>query len=60
MKGNSVREWVSMQAPRLEIKNGLKQFLCSFVDDQGHSAYREKIQEMCEGLCHVLKLYSNL
>ncbi|XP_074609915.1 DNA replication licensing factor mcm2-like [Acropora palmata] len=48
MKGHTVREWVSMQAPRLEIKNRFKQFLRSFVDDQGHSVYREKIQQMCE------------
>ena len=54
MKGHSVREWVSMQAPQLEIKNRFKQFLRSFVDDQGHSVYREKIQQMCEGLCHCL------
>lgn len=52
MKGHSVREWVSMQAPRLEIKNRFKQFLRSFVDDQGKSVYREKISQMCEGLWH--------
>ena len=51
MKGHSVREWVSMQAPRLEIKNRFKQFLRSFVDDQGKSVYREKISQMCEGNC---------
>ena len=51
MKGHSVREWVSMQAPRLEIKNRFKQFLRSFVDDQGKSVYREKISQMCEGKC---------
>ena len=44
-----MREWVSMQAPRLEIKNRFKQFLRSFVDDQGKSVYREKISQMCEG-----------
>ena len=49
-----MHEWVSMQAPRLEIKNRFKQFLRSFVDDQGHSVYREK--QMCEGLCHGLKV----
>ena len=51
-----MREWVSMQAPRLEIKNRFKQFLHSFVDDEGYSVYRGKIQQMCEGLCHVLKV----
>ena len=52
MKGHTVREWVSMQAPRLEIKNRFKQFLRTFVDDQGHSVYREKIKQMCEGNGH--------
>ena len=49
MKGHSVREWVSMTAPRLEIKNRFKQFLKTFVDEQGKSVYREKIQQMCQG-----------
>jgi len=48
MKGHSVREWVSMTAPRLEIKNRFKQFLKTFVDEQGKSVYREKIQQMCQ------------
>lgn len=48
MKGHSVREWVSMAAPRLEIKNRFKQFLKTFVDEQGKSVYREKIQQMCQ------------
>ena len=50
MKGHSVREWVSMVAPRLEIKNRFKQFLKTFVDEQGKSVYREKIQQMCQGI----------
>ena len=49
MKGHSVREWVSLAAPRFEIKNRFKQFLKTFVDDQGKSVYREKIQQMCQG-----------
>lgn len=49
MKGHSVREWVCLQAPRLEIKNRFKQFLKTFVDNQGKSVYREKIKVMCEG-----------
>ncbi|XP_070557526.1 DNA replication licensing factor mcm2-like [Ptychodera flava] len=48
MKGNSVREWVSMAAPRLEIYNRFKNFLRSFVDQKGHNLYREKIRQMCE------------
>ncbi|XP_002740276.1 DNA replication licensing factor mcm2-like [Saccoglossus kowalevskii] len=48
MKGHSVREWVSMAGPRLEIYNRFKNFLRSFVDDKGHNLYREKIRQMCE------------
>ena len=49
MKGHSVREWVCLRAPRFEIKNRFKQFLKTFVDDQGKSVYREKIKVMCQG-----------
>ena len=49
MKGHSVREWVCLQAPRLEIKNRFKQFLKTFVDHNGKSVYRDKIKLMCEG-----------
>ena len=48
MKGHSVREWVSMLAPRLEIKNRFKNFLKTFVDDKGQSVYKDKIKTMCE------------
>lgn len=55
MKGHSVREWVCLQPPRLEIKNRFKQFLKTFVDDQGKSVYREKIKAMCEGkVCWII------
>ena len=40
MKGHTVREWVSMVAPRAEIKNRFKNFLQTYV---------EKIRQMCEG-----------
>ncbi|RDD43855.1 DNA replication licensing factor mcm2 [Trichoplax sp. H2] len=48
MKDHTVREWVSMQAPRLEIKNRFKQFLRTYVSEKGHSIYREKIKQMCQ------------
>ncbi|XP_031573704.1 DNA replication licensing factor mcm2-like [Actinia tenebrosa] len=60
MKGHSVREWVSMAAPRLEIKNRFKQFLRTFVDDQGHSVYREKIKQMCEANKQSLVINYNI
>ena len=53
MKGHTVREWVSMASPRLEIYNRFKNFLRTFVDDKGHNLYREKIQQMCEGSLRV-------
>lgn len=49
MKGHTVREWVSMLAPRTEIYNRFKNFLRTFVDDKGHSLYKEKIRQMVEG-----------
>ncbi|XP_013421596.1 DNA replication licensing factor mcm2-like [Lingula anatina] len=49
MKGHSVREWVSMLAPRTEIKNRFKNFLRTFVDEKGHNVFREKIRQMVEG-----------
>lgn len=48
MKGHTVREWVVMAAPRLEIKNRFKQFLKTFCDERGDSVYRNKIKQMCE------------
>jgi len=49
MKGHTVREWVSMAAPRAEIKNRFKNFLRTYVNDQGVNVYKEKIRQMCEG-----------
>ena len=51
MKGHTVREWVSMAAPRAEIKNRFKNFLQTYVSDQGVNVYKEKIKQMCEGIC---------
>ncbi|PIK58025.1 putative DNA replication licensing factor mcm2 [Apostichopus japonicus] len=48
MKGHTVREWVSMAAPRLEIYNRFKNFLFNFVDNKGHNLYAAKIKQMCE------------
>ena len=49
MKGHTVREWVSMAAPRAEIKNRFKSFLRSYVDENGVNVYKERIRQMCEG-----------
>lgn len=48
-KGHSVREWVSLLAPRTEIFNRFKNFLRTFVDEKGHNLYKEKIRQMVEG-----------
>jgi len=48
MKGHSVKEWVSLAAPCLEIKNRFKQFLKTFCDERGENVYRTKIKQMCE------------
>lgn len=49
MKGHTVREWVSMAAPRAEIKSRFKSFLRSYVDENGVNVYKERIRQMCEG-----------
>ncbi|XP_077458979.1 DNA replication licensing factor MCM2 [Stigmatopora argus] len=48
MKGHTVREWVSMPAPRLEIYNRFKNFLRTHVDENGHNVFKEKIGDMCK------------
>ncbi|XP_066554425.1 DNA replication licensing factor MCM2 [Amia ocellicauda] len=48
MKGHSVREWVSMAAPRLEIYHRFKNFLRTHVDENGHNVFKEKISDMCK------------
>uniref|UniRef100_A0A182PM87 DNA replication licensing factor MCM2 n=1 Tax=Anopheles epiroticus TaxID=199890 RepID=A0A182PM87_9DIPT len=47
-KGHSIKEWVSMLAPRTEISNRFNSFLRTFVDEKGHYVYRERIRRMCE------------
>uniref|UniRef100_A0A8D0GH26 DNA replication licensing factor MCM2 n=1 Tax=Sphenodon punctatus TaxID=8508 RepID=A0A8D0GH26_SPHPU len=48
MKGHSVREWVSMVAPRLEIYHRFKNFLKTHVDEHGHNVFKERISDMCK------------
>lgn len=49
MKGHTVREWVSMAAPRLEIYHRFKNFLRTHVDEHGHNVFKERISDMCKG-----------
>ncbi len=48
-KGHTVREWVSMPAPKLEITNRFKNFLRTTVDSKGNNIFKEKIKQMVEG-----------
>uniref|UniRef100_A0A672FXN0 DNA replication licensing factor MCM2 n=1 Tax=Salarias fasciatus TaxID=181472 RepID=A0A672FXN0_SALFA len=48
MKGHSVREWVSLPAPRLEIHHRFRNFLRTHVDEHGHNVFKEKISDMCK------------
>ena len=50
-KGHTVREWVSMAAPRAEIKSRFKNFLGTYFNENGVNVYRERITQMCEGGC---------
>lgn len=47
-KGHTVKDWVVMQAPRLEILNRFKNFLRTSVDGKGSFIFREKIKQMVE------------
>ena len=49
IKDHTVREWVSMAAPRAEIKNRFKNLLETHVNEKGVNVFREKIRQMCEG-----------
>ena len=49
MKGHTVKEWVSLLAPRTEVYNRFKNFLRTFVDEHGHNLYKEKIRQLVEG-----------
>jgi len=61
MKGHTVREWVSMAAPQAKIKNRFKNFLQTYINDQGVNVYKEKIRQMCEGtlrgLIHMMDVH---
>ncbi|XP_051978283.1 DNA replication licensing factor mcm2-like isoform X2 [Xyrauchen texanus] len=50
MKGHTVREWVSMAAPRLEIYHRFKNFLQTHVDEHGHNVFKERISDMCKDI----------
>lgn len=50
LKGHSVREWVSMAGPRLEIHHRFKNFLRTHVDGHGHNVFKERISDMCKGV----------
>ena len=43
-KGRPVREWVTLAAPRREIKNRFKNFLRTYVDAKGENLYYRLIQ----------------
>lgn len=47
-KGHSIKEWVSMMGPRIEICNRFKNFLRNYVDDKNQFVYRDRIRRMCE------------
>ncbi|KAK7101582.1 DNA replication licensing factor mcm2-like [Littorina saxatilis] len=60
MKGHSVREWVAMLGPKTEIKNRFKNFLRTYVDQKGHSVYREKVRQMVEANKESLTIDYNM
>ena len=57
--GRSIREWVVMVGPRIEIANRFKLFLRTFVAREHRAGatgnksifYHEQIRHMVEGMC---------
>lgn len=47
-KGHSVKEWVTMLAPKNEIANRFKSFLRTYTDIKGEYTYDKRIRHMCE------------
>lgn len=47
-KGHSIKEWVSLLGPRVEIENRFRNFIKTFVDEKGQHVYRDRIKRMCE------------
>ncbi|KAJ8672495.1 hypothetical protein QAD02_003754 [Eretmocerus hayati] len=47
-KGYTVKEWVTMLAPRNEIANRFKSFLRTYMDPKGQYVYKDRIRQMCE------------
>lgn len=47
-KGHTIKEWVSLLAPRTEIANRFRNFLRTFVDEKGQQTYRDRVRKMCE------------
>jgi len=47
-KGHTVREWISMEAPKFEILNRFKNFLKTTTDKSGNNIFKEKIKQLVE------------
>ncbi|ORY94529.1 MCM2/3/5 family-domain-containing protein [Syncephalastrum racemosum] len=48
VKGDTISDWVSMEAPRRAIKREFRDFLQTFVDEHGTSVYGGRIRDMGE------------
>ena len=47
-KGHPLREWISLDGPRREIKKRFKGFLQRTVDENGNNIHSERISRMCQ------------
>ncbi|KAI9322137.1 DNA replication licensing factor cdc19 [Dichotomocladium elegans] len=48
VKNSTIAEWISNEAPRRAVKREFKNFLQTYVDDNGTSVYGERIRDMGE------------
>lgn len=49
VKAASLKEWVTMPGPMGAIKRAFKEFLTTFLDEEGQSVYGRKIKRLGEG-----------
>jgi DNA replication licensing factor MCM2 len=54
--GYSLLEFILMDNYRRRIARDYREFLTTFIDENGHSVYNAKIQELCAGNSSLLLL----
>jgi DNA replication licensing factor MCM2 len=56
IKSNSLKEWIDVPAVSRTIMRAFKDFLMTYVDENGTSVYGQRIKTLGEGVCSLLFL----